>query len=472
MVYDGRCGVLLDPGMAIMWRGGGERRHDSLDGRSLAVVVPCAGRGFRGRVLSLVSVYGPVSGAAFDQERRRMFDCLSTLLGLLPFRSVWVVGGDFNAEVGYRGVGEDSTLGRHAHGRRTRSGHQLVEWAQGEDLRFLLSFTRQGCRDTWVHPKSWTGHPIDHLLCRPRDHRFLGATKVLFEDALGESWSAYVDHKPVDVRLAKGWIYRAPPRTPRRLRRPNWVALRGSSDGAVLARAALATELDRRATEDQPTTWSDVVSLGVGVARAVLGEEPVQDHRPWVKGLEHELSTYDQAVSGAYTRKRQADSLEELRESVAEIRRCKRRRSAWLRAKEVEWWDDKARQVQDKADQGDAFGVFSTFKELRNRGLSFALGEVRPADVQSERDAWAEHFRLIGEGSGLVADQVWDNVPSYSPMDVVWGAAPAPNELHAALRQMSLGKAAGEDEVTAELLKFGGVNLWDVVVRVCRDGCC
>ena len=63
----------------------------------------------------------------------------------------------------------------------------------------------------------------------------------------------------------------------------------------------------------------------------------------------------------------------------------------------------------------------------------------------------------------------------YSPMQlaivhVVWGAAvPAPNELHAALRQMSLGKAAGEDEVTAELLRFGGANLWDVVVRVCRE---
>ena len=103
-----------------------------------------------------------------------------------------------------------------------------------------------------------------------------------------------------------------------------WVALRGSSDGAVLARAALATELDRRVTEDEPTTWTEVVLLGVGIARAVLGEEPVQDHRPWVKGLEHELSTYDQAVSGAHTRNRQADSWEELRESVAEIRRCKR----------------------------------------------------------------------------------------------------------------------------------------------------
>ena len=114
-----------------------------------------------------------------------MFDCLSTILGLLPFRSVWLVGGDFNAEVGFRVVGEETTLGCHAHGRRTRTGCQLVEWALGKDLRFLLTFTRQLCRDTWYHPKSWSGHPIDHLLCRSRDHRFLGATKVVFEDKVG-----------------------------------------------------------------------------------------------------------------------------------------------------------------------------------------------------------------------------------------------------------------------------------------------
>ena len=96
--------------------------------------------------------------------------------------------------------------------------------------------------------------------------------------------------------------------------------------------------------------------------------------------------------------------------------------SAWLREKEVSWWDSQAQLVQDKADQGDAFGVFATFKELRNRGATVHLGDVRPADVEAERDAWAEHFRLIGEGEGLVSDRVWDNIPSYSPMDDCLGS--------------------------------------------------
>ena len=143
--------------------------------------------------------------------------------------------------------------------------------------------------------------------------------------------------------MAKGWVYRAPPQTPRRLRRPNWVALRGSSDAAVLARAALATELDRKVAEGKPTIWPEVVSLGVGVARAVLGEEPRQDHR---------LLANDRWNFGRTSESRL------LRYDIV---------NAWLGAKEVEWWDDKARQVQNKADQGDAFGVFATFKELRHR---------------------------------------------------------------------------------------------------------
>ena len=155
---------------------------------------------------------------------------LSSLLSKLPVRSVWVVGGDFNAEVGSRGVGEEEILGRFSHGRRTRSGHQLMEWTRGEDLLFCFIFHPTSLSGySGFIPRSGLGRPIDHLLIRPRGHRFLGAAKVLHEEplALAESWSSYTDHNPIEVRLAKGWVFRAVCRPVRKLKRPNWRLLRG-----------------------------------------------------------------------------------------------------------------------------------------------------------------------------------------------------------------------------------------------------
>ena len=107
--------------------------------------------------------------------------------------------------------------------------------------------------------------------------------------------------------------------------------------------------------------------LGLGWCRWVwvlLGpfweREPKKDPRLWVRGCENEFVTFDQAVAQASCRKRAAESWDEWWESNREVRRV-----AWLRNKEVTWWNAKAQQVQDKADQGDAFGVFATFKELR-----------------------------------------------------------------------------------------------------------
>ena len=194
-----------------------------------------------------------------------------------------------------------------------------------------------------------------------------------------------------------------------------------------------------------------------------------RDSRPWVVGSETELQQHDVAVAQASSRKRSAVDDEGWRLAQKARRQTKRRRSAWLRDKEVSWWEGQANKIQAAADAGDSFGVFSTFEALRSRGSSVRAGEVRPRDVDAERAALAAHFEAIGAGEGLVSPQVWEHIPSFSPMNSVFDAEPAPNELHAAPRQMSLGKAAGADEVTAELLCFGGDSFWEAVVRVCRE---
>ena len=199
------------------------------------------------------------------------------------------------------------------------------------------------------------------MLPSPRNFRLL--SYVLLPSSSDQTVAGF----SLEVRLAKGWVFRAVCRPVRKLKRPNWRLLRGSGEAAQTARAALSAELDRRVAETEPTSWAEVVDLGLGVARAVLGDEPCRDPRPWVRGCEGELQGFDQAVTQASSRKRKAESEAEFRAASYAVRRCKRRRSAWLREMEVSWWDSQAQLVQDKADQGDAFGVFATFKELRNR---------------------------------------------------------------------------------------------------------
>ena len=142
-------------------------------------------------------------------------------------------------------------------------------------------------------------------------------------------------------------------------------------------------------------------------------------------GVEAKLKQHDDAVAQASSRKRLAEDEVSWMAATKEWRRTKRRRSAWLRDRKVAWWDSRADKIQGAADHGDAFGVFATFRELRQRGSSIRAGEVKPKDVETERAAWATHFATIGAGEGEVAARVWGNIPSLSPMDSVFGLAPA-----------------------------------------------
>ena len=154
--------------MARLWARTGMRRFDSPDGRSLGVVIPCVGRGFKGRVISLVSVYGFVSGAGFDKERRDMFESLSNLLGQLPFdryglwvgtlmrrldlrgsvRKVHLVllptgvgqGQGIRWWSGHRGKGCVFFFLIHRKGAGIRGSTQRVS----EDIRLIISFVGKG----------------------------------------------------------------------------------------------------------------------------------------------------------------------------------------------------------------------------------------------------------------------------------------------------------------------------------------
>ena len=71
---------------------------------------------------------------------------------------------------------------------------------------------------------------------------------------------------------------------------------RGFGEAPQVVTCGLVVEMDRTVNEEQPTTWRELVGLGLGVSKGFLGEEPRPDRRPWVTDCEVELSCFDQDV--------------------------------------------------------------------------------------------------------------------------------------------------------------------------------
>ena len=189
----------------------------------------------------------------------------------------------------------------------------MVEWAKGEALRFLKTFIAKMSGTLGITHKM--GEVALGITLFVTDSLgiivFLGSVQVLHEHLVKGSgsptWSAYTDHNPIEVRLAKGWVFRQPPEMKAKQRRPYWASLRGIGEGPKMEKEALAPELGRRMRVEQPQSCSDDAGLVLSeVASAVLGPEPPRDSRPWVVGLETELRHFDDAVAQASSRKRSA----------------------------------------------------------------------------------------------------------------------------------------------------------------------
>ena len=141
VVFNGQRGVLLDPGMANMWRRGGARRFDSPDGPvmavllllfSLAPVVVCEVVFFllfRSTVLFPVLVWITSGGLCSI-----LFLLLWVLFHLGQFG---FVGGDCNAEIGFQGVGEESLWAPTHMGGGLGLG---INWWNGRRVRTFVFF--------------------------------------------------------------------------------------------------------------------------------------------------------------------------------------------------------------------------------------------------------------------------------------------------------------------------------------------
>ena len=215
-------------------------------------------------------------------------------------------------------------------------------------------------------------------------------------------------------------------------------------------------------------------------AKEVLGTHRKQSNMPH---LEDEEATIDKINDKVHTAKnkyaeyrgntlpRSPGRQTEFEEAKREFSRMTKERRKIVRRWKWEWIDDMVYAIKEAESKGDTRTVFEIHQKMGIRKeMGRRDGTARSVeDPDKEREAWKGHFHKLQEGKEEVDPRVWQK---FRPKDAeaTWlHETPSNKEIEKNMRKMKNGKAAGIDEVAAEVLKCVSPKLKSQIYKVVKE---
>lgn len=268
---------------------------------------------------------------------------------------------------------------------------------------------------------------------------------------------------PIELRwtIGKDWKQSAEVASERELR-PDVLRLLGSSDEAIGLRKAYADAITQTLSRVDATSlhWDTLAGIMCTTALQILGPIPTRKTQPWFKGKERELKALEDAVHEAETQLLTArrQRLPQVEVLLQARRDASKRLSACKRQWEAQWWDDLALQADAAAQSGNEFAFWQVCRQLglRDHPCSRTPSRRTVANPDLDREAWKHFLSGIQADSGEVNPAVWEFVPVAPAPDPSLPGLPSRAEFEAALSSMRNGKRGGVDNVTIELVRYGG----------------
>ena len=403
------------------------------------------------RYATLISAYAPTLNSADTAKEKFYFD-LRSLLNKIPHHDKIILLGDFNARVGSNHLNWPNNLGRHGIGKINQNGILLLSLCSEFGLSVTNTLFQQPNRykTTWRHPRSGHGHMIDYVIVRSCDKSDVTITRAF---QMTECWS---DHALVRSRIRmkiKPIIKHDRKQIPRRLD--------VSKLKADTTKKLLSNTMDEKLqavtiTENIEESWGRLRDVIYESSKEVLGFSQ-RKHQDWFDV--NDAIIYKE-LQEMYSRHRDWMADKACNQKKIQYRSAKSSIQAKLRNMKQHWWEEKAKTLQESADKHDmkSFyqnlkGVFGPNKDGCSPVLS-ADGNLLTAR-QDILKRWGEHFKdVLNRESNVEMDMI-NNLPQRPMIDSL-AQAPSLAEVKTSIKQLSNGKAPGEDGIPGDIFKCGG----------------
>jgi len=404
--------------------------------------------------LTLISAYAPTM--SYSQEQKEEFyEKLAHLVHTVPKHDKMLLMGDFNARVGSDSQAWPGVLGPHGVGRENSNGQMLLTFCSEHGL--TVTNTLYQLQDihkvTWMHPRSKRWHQIDFIITRQHDIRDVRITRAM------RGADCWTDHTLLRSKLtfSTASARHTHMRRKDRIKKKLDVSKLSHPETKELLSRNLREQIEKLPAESNPEkAWGNFRRVMYDTSERILGHTK-RKHQDWFDNNNEEITSLLKKKQEAFTQ-----WLNE-KNSIAKHDHLKHLRSkvqVELRKMKDKWWESKAAELQQFADEHDTKKFFAGLKAVYGPS-SNTMAPVRSADgtLLTEKsditERWRQHFSQLLNRPSIIDQQAIQDMPQ-RPLLASLDEPPSLEETQKAMKQLQGGKAPGPDGIPPEVFKEGG----------------
>ena len=428
---------------------------------------PPSGHG-KTNLISIINVYAPTSQRSerYPEEKDTFYRQLSNATDDLGNKTLLFIAGDFNAKIG-KGIQGDTCIGQFSKGLRNSNGHTLIELCEEKKLLVSNSAFDHPSR----HQTTWIGqirdrttgkiinyiifNQIDYILCQRRNKHLLTNARSYAGTLLTS------DHKLVKAsfNLEKHKLCRKEQHS-NRTPKPNIAAIVNKEESQRRYQNTLDTKLssitsDRKNNTDNSKARADSVPYRLKCVQTII-KQSIEESVGCVatasqnKHNDEELSQLSKRQKDIRVKiqnTKDNNKRDRLKIERNRILHTIRKRQIKLKNKEIE---KKIEGINSAKCDHAMFKATRLLyqKQFENPTVEDQEGKLasNPNDIL---DIVSSHFKSKFEDEKVEEITPFEGEPKPLKNPIT------PEEVRKSFNSLSNNKAPGEDQIHAELLKYG-----------------
>lgn len=400
--------------------------------------------------LSIINAYAPTNEAEqitkeeFYAQLQSTYDKLQNT----HKKDMLIVMGDMNAKIGSCNTGRETVMGKEALGVINENGEMFADFCAQNSLMIGGSMFphKRIHKETWTSPDGQTKNQIDHITIDKKWRHSLLDVRAMRGADVGS------DHMlvrgKIKIKLAS---IKKPSMEKRERYNVQW--LKDGSECAEEYRTKLREVANTIPNPEESTIeelWERYKCMYKQTAKEVIGIQK-RTNKPWLSQETWKKIEQRRQIKHKIIEKEQEDKerlKREYKEKDKEIKRSARRDRR-------EYQEDLLVEAETAARQNDLRTLYKTTKKLSETGTTSTV-HVKNKEgkiLKNEKEIiarWLEYFREVYAKKEIEQELEEEEISEELNLSITEFTH---EEINNAIKQLKGGKAAGIDNITAELLK-------------------